>query len=163
MTLPIAKLPAAVLRRPVTDITFPLSKEVKKLMKDMLNTVKYANGVGLAATQVSQSYNMALIYLAEMEVPPFFIFNPTITKQSSEQTTMEEGCLSIPGIFGKVTRPKKITLTAQNSDGKKITITDDTFLARVLQHEIDHLNNELILDKFDEITSGKDLIDQYKE
>ena len=76
---------------------------------------------------------------------------------------MEEGCLSTPGLFGKVKRPKKITIEAYNVEGEKFTITDDTFLARVIQHEIDHLKNTLIIDKFEEITTGKELLKKYQD
>ncbi len=162
MILPIAKLPSRVLRRPVEPVKFPLKKSDVRLLKDMVKTVKAANGVGLAATQVSQSLDLALIYLVEAGLAGLPIINPVITESSAETETMEEGCLSLPGVFGMVTRPKKITMTAFDMDGKPFTITDDTFLARVIQHEIDHLRNILIIDKFDRITQGQDLISQYQ-
>lgn len=161
MILPISKLPARVLRSPVEDLKFPLSKDQARLIKNMLDTCISANGVGLAATQVSKSLNMALIYLEEAGVPPFVIINPKITKYGKETEEMEEGCLSLPGVFGMVKRPKKITVDAYNLEGEKFTITDDTFLARVLQHEIDHLNNILIADKFERVTTGEDLLPSY--
>jgi peptide deformylase len=163
MILPIAKLPAKVLRKPVTDLTFPLKKDTVRLIKNMLDTVISARGVGLAAPQISKNLNMALIYLDEVDIPPFPIINPKITKYSKETTVMEEGCLSMPGVFGMVRRPKKITMEAYDIDGEKFTITDDTFLARVLQHEIDHLNNTLIYDKLDSITKGEQLLPIYAE
>ena len=76
---------------------------------------------------------------------------------------MEEGCLSMPGVFGMVRRPKKITMEAYDVEGKKFSITDDTFLARVLQHEIDHLNNTLIFDKLDKITKGEEILPNYAD
>jgi peptide deformylase len=168
MILPIAKLPAKVLRNKVEDISFPLSKDTLRLIQNMLDTVIHANGVGIACTQVSKSLNMALIYLdqgriEDLRIPPFPIINPKITKMSKETEVMEEGCLSIPGVFGEVRRPKKITVEFFDMDGKKITITDDTFLARVFQHEIDHLNNILIADKFEKITRGEELMPQFAE
>jgi len=172
MILPITKLPAAVLRRPVENLKFPLTKPNLRLMKDMLETVKHANGVGLAATQVGKSLNMALIYLVgdrfgRIEdgdgLPPFMIINPKITRSSKETAVMEEGCLSMPGVFGEVRRPKKITMEAYDLQGKKFTITDDTFLARVLQHEIDHLHNVLIIDKLGKVAQGEELLDKYRK
>lgn len=171
MILPIAKLPAKILRRPTHNVEFPLKKPALRLIKDMLDTVKHARGVGLAAPQVSKDLNMALIYLEEIDekgrhnlgLPPFMIINPKITHRSRETTVMEEGCLSMPGVFGEVRRPKKITMEAYDLAGKKFTIIDDTFLARVLQHEIDHLNNILIFDKIGKITKGEELMDKYKE
>lgn len=163
MILPIAKLPARVLRSPVKDLKFPLKKDDVRLIKNMLDTVISANGVGLACTQVSKSLNMALIYLNDAGLPAFPIINPKITKQSKETEEMEEGCLSLPGVFGTVRRPKKITMDAYDINGDKFTITDDTFLARVLQHEIDHLNNILIADKFEKITTGEELLPNFAE
>ena len=76
---------------------------------------------------------------------------------------MEEGCLSLPGIFGIVSRPKKITLEAYDESGKKFTLTDDTLLARVIQHEVDHLSNILIIDKWEKITFGEEHLRKYLE
>jgi peptide deformylase len=163
MILPIAKLPAKILRTPVKDLKFPLKKDDVRLIKNMLDTCISARGVGLAAPQVSKDLNMALIYLDEVDIPPFPIINPKITHYSKETTEMEEGCLSMPGVFGVVRRPKKITMEAYDIDGEKFTITDDTFLARVLQHEYDHLNNTLIFDKLESITKGEELIPNYAE
>lgn len=163
MILPIAKLPAKILRTPVEDLKFPLKKDELRLIKNMLDTVISANGVGLACPQISKNLNMALIYLEEAGVPPFPIINPVITKFSKETEDMEEGCLSLPGMFGIVRRPKKITMEGYNINGEKFSITDDTFLARVLQHEIDHLHNTLIIDKFETITTGEELLPTYAE
>lgn len=163
MILPISKLPAKVLRLPTKDLKLPGDKNLLRLIKDMIATCKAADGVGLAAPQIGKDLNLAIIYLEEAGLPAFPIINPVITHRSRETTEMEEGCLSMPGVFGRVKRPKKITMEAYNLAGEKFTITDDTFLARVLQHEIDHLNKTLIIDKFEEITSGKELLKQYQE
>lgn len=163
MILPIAKLPARVLRTPVEDVAFPLKKDNLRLIKNMLDTVIAANGVGLACPQISKSLNMALIYLDDAGLPAFPIINPKITQHSKETEMMEEGCLSLPGVFGMVRRPKKITMEAYNIDGEKFTVTDDTFLARVLQHEIDHLNDILIYDKFEKVTTGEELLPSFAE
>lgn len=163
MILPITKLPSQVLRRPTQDLTFPLSKDVRRLMRDMLDTVRAARGVGLAAPQVGQSLNMALIFLEEANVPPFFIINPKLLSVSKETGLLEEGCLSMPGVFGPVERPKKITMEFYDFEGEKHTVTDDTFLARVLLHEYDHLHQTLIKDKLVQVTHGKELLSQYDE
>ncbi len=162
MILPITKLPAEVLRRPTKDITFPAAKEIKRLLKDMLDTVKKADGIGLAAPQVGRDLNLALIYLEEAGVPPFFIVNPTITKFSKETAVIEEGCLSMPGVFGEVRRPKKITVEFYDLQGKLHTFEDDGWLSRVIQHEYDHLHKTLIIDKLGKITQGKELLKQYQ-
>ena len=163
MILPLAKLPAKILRTPVKDLSFPLKKDELRLIKNMVDTVKDADGVGLAGPQVSQDLNLAIIFLEHVDLPAFPIINPRIIKHSKQTTVMEEGCLSMPGVFGEVRRPKKITVEAYNMNGEKFTITDDTFLARVLQHEIDHLNNILIADKFEKITKGEELLPNYQE
>lgn len=161
MVLPLSKLPAKILRTPTEDIKLPADKNIIRLVKNMVTTCKAANGVGLAAPQIGKNLNMAIIYLEEMGLPAFPIINPKIISSSRQQEDMEEGCLSLPGLFGTVSRPKKITVEAYNLEGEKFQITDDTFLARVLQHEIDHLNNILIIDKFKEITTGKELVKKY--
>ncbi len=162
MILPIAKLPAHILRKDTQDLAFPLNKDVKRLIKDMLDTVKKAEGIGLAAPQVSRDLNLALVYLEESGVPAFPLINPVITYRSRETVEVEEGCLSMPGVFGLVERPVKITVEAYDLKGKKIKLTDDGWIARVMQHEIDHLHGTLIIDKLNEITRGKDLLKKYQ-
>ena len=163
MVLPLSKLPASILRTKTEHVQLPADKQTLRLIKNMIVTCKAANGVGLAAPQIGKNLNMAVIYLEEMGLPAFPIINPTITYRSKQHEEMEEGCLSLPGLFGTVSRPKKITVEAYNIEGEKFTITDDTFLARVLQHEIDHLNNVLIIDKFDAITAGQELVKKYSD
>lgn len=135
------------LRRPNREVTFPLSKEIKKLIADMVATVKAAPGIGLAAPQVGQNLMLAVINLAELGLPPFVLINPKIISKSIKKTEMEEGCLSIPGLFGKVRRPAKVEVEVYQEDGQRIIIKADRLLAKVLQHEIDHLNGIIITDK----------------
>lgn len=137
-----------ILRAPNQELEFPLPKDTRKLIDDMLLTVRKAPGIGLAAPQVGQNLMLAIINLEEIGIPPFVIINPRIVSKSIKKTLMEEGCLSIPGQFGIVKRPAKIQVEAWNRDGKKIVIKADRLLAKVLQHEIDHLNRTLIADKF---------------
>lgn len=161
MILPIAKLPSKILRTPPKDLEFPLKKSTLRLIRNMLDTVRSADGVGLAAPQVSKNLNLALIYLEEAGLPAFPIINPKITHFSKEIVAIEEGCLSMPGVFGMVRRPKKVTVEAFNLEGEKFVITDDTFLARVIQHEVDHLQCTLIADKIENITKGEELLKKY--
>lgn len=163
MILPISKLPAKILRTPTVEVELPANKALVRLIKNMVTTCKAANGVGLAAPQIGQNLKLAIIYLQDAGLPVFPIINPRIVEASQETEEMEEGCLSLPNLFGKVSRPKKITLEAFNTEGEKFTLTDDTFLARVLQHELDHLNNVLIIDKFNEVTAGHELVNQYRD
>lgn len=162
MILKIAKLPAKVLRAENPEVQFPLSKDILRLIPNMLDTVKKVDGIGLAAPQVSINLNLALIYLEHAGVPPFMIINPKILTRSKEQVEIEEGCLSMPGVFGMVLRPKKITVEFQDYEGKKHKLTDDGWIARVIQHEMDHLDKTLIIDKFEKITKGKELLTKYQ-
>lgn len=162
MVLPIVHLPSQVLRRPVQDVVFPLSKDVRRLIKDMLDTVAKADGIGLAAPQVGRDLNLAIIYLQSAGVPPFVIINPKIVRASPEQKEIEEGCLSMPGVFGMVSRPVSVTVEYQDLAGAVQTITDDSWIARVCQHEIDHLLQTLIIDKLDRVTQGGELLAVYR-
>ncbi len=161
MILPIVKLPAEVLRRPVDPVQFPLDKKTRRLVADMLDTVKSADGIGLAAPQVGVSLNLAIIYLVSQDVPAFPIFNAKIIKSSREMLEIEEGCLSMPGVFGTVSRPKEVTVSFQDHEGKTHTIEDNGWISRVCQHEIDHLLGTLIIDKMDKVTHGKHLLKNY--
>lgn len=161
MNLPISKLPAKVLRTKVENISFPLDKPLRRLLLDMVETVQVAEGIGLAAPQVGKSLNLALIFLADDGIEPFFIFNPRIVEVSAETTEIEEGCLSLPGVYGLVSRPKKVTVEYTDVAGNLRTLTDDAWIARVLQHEIDHLNGTLIADKLNTITKGAHLLPKY--
>ena len=91
-----------------------------------------------------------------------FIINPKIVKASKEKAIIEEGCLSMPGVFGPVERPKKITVEFQDLEGNPQTIEDDGWIARVCQHEIDHLNQTLIVDKLQKVTQGQELLRKYQ-
>lgn len=162
MILPITKLPSRVLRSPVKPVSLPAKKQLLRLVQDMLHTCRKADGIGLAGPQVSQSLNLALINLEEHGIPPFIIINPVITHRSKETTTVEEGCLSMPGVFGEVSRPKKITVEFYDLEGKKHSLTDDGWIARVIQHEIDHLQSVLIIDKLKKVTQGKELLKKYE-
>jgi peptide deformylase len=163
MLIPITKLPARILRNEVKDVHFPLKRPTVRLLKDMLQTCRSADGIGLAATQVGESLNLALINLEEQGLPPFIIINPKVTSKSKAEVVIEEGCLSMPGVYGEISRPKEVTVEFFDAEGKKHTITDDGWIARVVQHEIDHLNGVLIIDKFKKVTQGIDLLPKYKE
>ncbi len=163
MILPIVKLPAQVLRRPVEDVKFPLSKEVRRLIKDMLDTVIKADGIGLAAPQIGKNLNLALIFLEHAGVPVIPIINPKIVSSSKETVAIEEGCLSLPGLFGMVKRPKKVVVEYTDVTGKMAKLEDNAWIARVAQHEIDHLLGTLIIDKFSTITQGKELLERYSD
>lgn len=136
-----------ILRARNMELGFPLTVDIKKLIHDMKITVKQARGIGLAAPQIGKNFMLAIINLEEFGMEPFAIINPKIVSKSIKKTPMEEGCLSIPGFYGTVRRPAKVQVEAYREDGQKLLIPGDLLLAKVLQHEIDHLNAILIIDK----------------
>jgi len=125
--------------------------DLHKLIDDMVETMREAPGVGLAAPQVNVPMR---VFVAEFgdendEEAPLQLYhfvNPKITKSSNETETGVEGCLSIPGIVGEVIRPNDATVEGFDRDGNLITIDAKGWLARIFQHEIDHLNGVLFTD-----------------
>ena len=158
MILEIIKYPAKILRTKTRKVKFPLSPADRKLIRDMLDTVRSADGIGLAAPQVGQSLAVIVVNLENMGVPAFALLNPEIQSGSKKKADMEEGCLSLPGIYGMVSRPEKIEFTGQDLNGGKISASADGLLARVIQHETDHINGVLIIDKIKKYTQGKELV-----
>lgn len=164
MILPIKKFPQdKVLRQPTEPINFPLSKEMVKLTNDMIDTVRQAEGVGLAAPQVGKSVKLIIINLEKNGVPPFPLYNARVSKKGVRKIEIEEGCLSIPGVYGLVKRPKKVTITAQNSQGETVEITDEGWISRIAQHEIDHTNGKLIVDLIKKYSQGEELVKKWRK
>ena len=131
------------------------------LCQDLYDTMKEEGGIGIAAPQINISKQVALIDLAEESTRYgklqasglITIINPKITILSDELQTFFEGCLSVPGLRGKVTRPKKIQIDFLNRAGNSETIIADDFLATVFQHEIDHLFGKLYVERMDDLSS----------
>jgi peptide deformylase len=117
---------------------------IAKLGKDMLETVA-GQGVGLAAPQVGVPLRV-FVTLVEGDKPRVFI-NPEIVLTSQELTTIEEGCLSLPKLYVDVVRPELVKIQAWNEKGRPFTVETDGFLARVIQHEYDHLEGVLFVDR----------------
>lgn len=114
----------------------------------MTETMHGADGVGLAAPQIGQNIRLAII--AKEAIPDkkdWILINPKITKHSWKRTRNEEGCLSIPGVKKEVSRFAKITVKALNEKGQSLSFQAENLFARVIQHEIDHLDGILIIDK----------------
>ncbi len=132
-------------------------KDIKNgLFKELVSGMKKAmidnQGVGLAANQIGKDLSIFVIdekLAAENNVPDI-LFNPEITEYSREKDELEEGCLSIPGYGANLKRSKKIKIKAIDEDGNKIKLKARGFLARVLQHETDHLNGKTIKDRANE-------------
>jgi peptide deformylase len=120
------------------------SKEIKALRDDMALTMIKKDGVGLAAPQIGKNIRLAVINSKDGYL---FLFNPKIIKKSWSKEWGEEGCLSVPGVFGMVKRHKKITCIYLNEDAREMKIEVSGFMARVFQHEIDHLDGILFTEK----------------
>ncbi len=144
----IVKHPNKILGQKLKKIK-QVTPEIKRLIEAMHQTVIEANGVGLTANQVGEDWAVFVIdkKLAEENGVPDVYINPEVTESSRELAELEEGCLSLPDYWRPVTRPKKIKLKALDENGKKIKFKAKGFLARVLQHEVDHINGLLIKDR----------------
>ncbi|MBI3923064.1 MAG: peptide deformylase [Armatimonadetes bacterium] len=143
--LPVRLFGDPVLRRksrPVANI----SQAERQLVEDMMATMTEAEGVGLAAPQVGVSKRVILARLDKETVLP--VINPEITQRSAEAVVAVEGCLSIPGFQADVERSLTITLKGQDADGNRIEMDLSEFPARVVQHEVDHLDGKLYIDQF---------------
>jgi peptide deformylase len=119
---------------------------VRRLVDDLFETMRAARGVGLAANQVGVAQRVAVVDVGEENPPPLVLINPRIVQVGDEVETSEEGCLSIPEIFGDVERPLAVTVEALDADGKPYRAELHGFKARAAQHEIDHLDGVLFLD-----------------
>ena len=144
--LPLVHAPHPVLRQPTRQVK-NIDRRIRKLVDDMIETMHDANGVGLAANQVGMSLRMAVIQLPEDEEATVLI-NPKVLRAEGEREIEGEGCLSIPGYRGTVRRAEKIRVRALDIDGKEFRIrAANDLLAQALQHEADHLDGRLYIDR----------------
>lgn len=142
---PVVKIPNPVLRQVAAPVK-KLDSKVDHLIDRMLNTMKMANGVGLAAPQVGTLQR--IFVMAPEGMKPVVLINPEIVKAESTLTG-QEGCLSIPGLYGDVTRPEAIVIHASDRKGRELEYELEGMPAKVAQHEIDHLNGVLFIDHVD--------------
>lgn len=162
MVREIVRYPTPVLRakcRPITQVT----NEHRQLALDMIDTMKAANGVGLAAPQVAEDVQMAVIDVSHnpqcvtylringkdadlVASMPIIFINPQLDL-GKDKATDEEGCLSFPELRAQIRRPATMKVTYQTLDGESVTLEADGLLARAFQHEIDHLNGILFIDR----------------
>ncbi|MDX1900427.1 MAG: peptide deformylase [Gammaproteobacteria bacterium] len=143
--LEIVYHPHPVLRQKAEPVT-TFDNALKKCVDDMIETMYYANGVGLAAPQVAISKQIAVIDVSENNKKPFCIINPEIISAEGREL-MGAGCLSVPNTYDKVPRATKVKVRAQNENGEFFEIEGTDLLGHCLQHEIDHLNGILFIDK----------------
>jgi peptide deformylase len=114
---------------------------IANLAKDMISTMQLSKGIGLAGVQVGRLIRMFVVQVPEEQ--PLVFINPIILDKSTEVNGYEEGCLSIPGVYADVSRPSQVQVTAWNEQGKEFGFEADGLLARVIQHEYDHLEGKL--------------------
>lgn len=146
--LEIVKHPNEVLETPCERV-INFDKKLVKLLKDMHETMLIADGVGLAAPQVGVSLQVAVVDIGD-DTGKIELINPVILEKRGEQVG-PEGCLSFPGLYGEVERADYIKVRAQNRRGKIFLLEADDFLARAIQHEIDHLHGVLFTSKVKDI------------
>ena len=153
--LEIITLPNPILRRKAHKV-IDFGEEFRVLVENMIDTMRDAPGVGLAAPQVAASLRLIVVEYGDDEdekVPKklFVVANPEIIEKSIETEIGVEGCLSVPGLIGEVERNLRVTIKGQNRTGKPIKIKAEGWLARIFQHEIDHLDGILYTDLTDKV------------
>jgi peptide deformylase len=142
---PVIKVPDPVLRQKASAVG-KISKKTHELIDEMMRIMKGANGVGLAAPQIAVLQRV--IVIAPMEMKPTALINPKILKLEGEQIGVE-GCLSIPGLYGDVKRAMFVEVQAEDRKGRQLSYEFEGIHARVVQHEVDHLEGVLFTDKVD--------------
>jgi len=147
----IVSVPEPVLRRKARKVT-DFGHELQALVDDMIETMREAPGVGLAAPQVAVPQRVIVVEFGDEEdeeVPPklYVVINPEITRSSKETEVGTEGCLSIPGFVGDVERALSVTVKGYNRRGQAMKVKANGWLARIFQHEIDHLDGVLFTDR----------------
>tara|TARA_Y100000746_G_scaffold228275_1_gene236098 strand:- start:672 stop:1181 length:510 start_codon:yes stop_codon:yes gene_type:complete len=144
-TLKILEFPNPNLRKIAVPVT-SFDSDLKCLIDNMFETMYEANGIGLAATQVDVHKRLLVLDVSEERNDPKVFVNPTIDVIESDLADYDEGCLSVPGFYETVSRPKKIKVSAQDKEGSRFEIEADGVLSVCIQHEIDHLDGKLFVD-----------------
>ena len=143
--LPIRTVPDPVLKQKSKRIS-TVDKKLHKLIDDMIETMHEAHGVGLAAPQVGIPLRLIVIGMPEQE--EICLINPEVVKTRGERI-VNEGCLSVPGYIGKIKRAESVTVKGRDRHGKDVRIKADELLAQALEHEIDHINGVIYLDRLE--------------
>jgi len=153
--LDIVTFPDPFLKLKAKQVT-KFDTELQTLVDNMFETMRAAPGVGLAAPQIGESLRLVVVEYTEDEdenakPKKYVLVNPEIVKRSEEMITDIEGCLSLPGLAGRVERHEAVTVKAKNRFGKPLKIEAEGWLARIFQHEIDHLEGVLYIDRAEEV------------
>jgi peptide deformylase len=151
--LPILRYPDPRLHKKAAPVA-EVNDTIRKLIADMAETMYEAPGVGLAATQVDVHRRVVVIDVTEDKTGLLALINPEILERSGEQEC-EEGCLSVPGIYEKVTRAEKIRFRALDQKGQPFEMEAEGLLAVCVQHEIDHLNGKVFVEYLSQLKQGR--------
>jgi peptide deformylase len=143
--LPILEFPDPRLRKKAEPVEH-VDDALRQVLDDMVETMYHAEGIGLAATQVNVHQRMLVIDISEDRASPMVFINPEITVIDPEPLGHEEGCLSVPGYYELVTRPRKVRVNALDKQGDPFELVAEGILAVCIQHEVDHLNGKLFVD-----------------
>ncbi|OGC16883.1 peptide deformylase, partial [candidate division WOR-1 bacterium RIFOXYA12_FULL_36_13] len=151
--------PNPILRKKCKSIK-KVDSRIKRLIKDMIDTMHTAPGVGLAAPQIGENIKLIVVDIGQ---GAFALINPKIVKKNKILQTFEEGCLCLPGIVGPVERPSVITVKGLDKNGQSIIIDAEGFLSTVIQHEIDHLEGIVFIDKIKDKSLIKEVSKKQEE
>jgi len=160
--LEVHRLGDRVLRQPAKRVA-KVDAEIKQLIREMLQTMYSADGIGLAAPQVAVNKQVLVVDLEPDEAAnqPLILINPVVTQASRDLSVMQEGCLSIPNVFLDVKRPAAIEVSYKDENGRPQKLTTDGLLACCIQHEIDHLNGILFVDRVEnQLLLNQELVKQ---
>jgi peptide deformylase len=156
--LPLIGAPNPILRQKARAVEIPPSSALLELAQGMFEAMAHYRGIGLAAPQVGQSLRLIVIDTAS---GPTAYLNPEVLKSSWRKTNFEEGCLSLPGVYGVVRRPARVLAAYVDLQGSSHEEWMEGLQARVFQHEVDHVNGILFTDHTKKITSGAELMATY--
>lgn len=145
MIVPVFTWEQPVLREQAAPVQ-EFGSALLPLMRNLEDTMRSARGIGLAAPQIGLATRAFFVGYEEADIPATFLANPEIIWRSREKSLAEEACLSLPGVFGDVKRPEAIRIRYQDLEGRTRELAVDDLFARVLQHELDHLNGVLFTD-----------------
>jgi peptide deformylase len=144
MILQVLQEPSPILRQKASPVSDPQDPKIKALIRNMIDTMHAEKGIGLAANQVGSPLAIAVV---ETDEEPIVLFNPKIIRKSWRTVLFEEGCLSLKGVILMIRRARSILVEAMDNEGKTIRFKAKELFAIVIQHEVDHLNGILIIDK----------------
>ncbi len=139
-----------------------VSREVKKLVDDLFETMYDGDAVGLAANQVGIMKRVIVVDSRQNPDERLALINPTISRLDGEEEVDDEGCMSLPAVFGPVKRAKRVEVRALDPDGNRMSMTAEGYLGRIIQHEVDHLDGILFFERMD-VVSAERLLREYEE